>query len=123
VGGGFYDRPNAPAAGTIPSAFSQQDFLNGLFPASAFPKPAPGQNGTLGRNTFRGPGYITLDTSIARSLKLSESTSVQLRLEAFNALNNVNLYLPTADLSLPIFGKSTQAFDPRNVQISLRFAF
>lgn len=66
---------------------------------------------------------MTLDLSTARSLKLSESTSFQLRLEAFNALNKVSLYLPNADLSLPIFGKSTQAFDPRNVQVSLRFAF
>jgi len=123
VGGGFYDRPNAPAAGTIPRSFTQQDFLKGLFPASVFPKPAPGQNGTLGRNTFRGPGYTTLDASIARSLHLSESKSFQIRLEAFNALNKTNLYLPNADLSLPIFGKSTQAFEPRNVQVSLRFAF
>jgi AhpD family alkylhydroperoxidase len=33
VGGGFYDRPNAPAPGVIKASFSKQDFLNGLFPA------------------------------------------------------------------------------------------
>lgn len=123
VGGGFYDRPNAPLPGTIPTSFSQQDFLTGLFPTSAFPAPAPGTDGSLGRNTFRGPHYVTLDAALARTFKLSESKSIQARLEAFNALNNVNLYLPNADLSLGNFGKSTQAFDPRNVQVSVRFAF
>jgi hypothetical protein len=123
VGGGFYDRPNAPAPGTIPTSFSQQNFLTGLFPANAFPRPAAGTDGSLGRNTFRGPHYVTLDASLARSFKFAESKSIQLRLEAFNALNNVNLYLPNADMSLANFGKSTQAFDSRNVQVSVRFAF
>ena len=43
------------------------DFLNGLFNPAIFQKPAPGTNGTLGRNTFRGPGYRTLDLSLTRS--------------------------------------------------------
>jgi len=123
VGGGFYDRPNAPAPGVVPNSFSQQDFLRGLFPASAFPRPAPGRNGNLGRNTFRGPRYLTLDASLTRAVRLGESKSLQLRLDAFNALNNVNLFLPNADLSLPTFGKSTQAFDPRNLQAGVRFMF
>lgn len=123
VGGGFYDRPNAPAPGVIPSSFSQQDFLRGLFPASAFSAPTPGQNGSLGRNTFRGPHYVTLDLALSRSINITESKKLRLRLEAFNALNNVNLYLPNADMSVGNFGKSTQAFEPRNLQVSVRFAF
>ena len=123
MGGGFYDRPNAPAPGTIKSSFSQQDFLAGLFPASAFPAPAPGQSGTLGRNTFRGPRYITTDLSLARNFAVTEGKQLQLRIEAFNALNNVNLYLPNADLSLGNFGKSTQAYDARTLQIGARFIF
>lgn len=123
VGGGFYDRPNAPAPGGIASSFSQQDFLNGLFPANAFPTPTPGQNGTLGRNTFRGPRYVTLDFALSRNFNIKESMKLQFRLEAFNALNNVNLFLPNADMSIGNFGKSTQAFEPRNLQGSVRFSF
>lgn len=123
VGGGFYDRPDAPAPGTTKSSFDKQDFLNGLFPASAFPAPAPGQSGTLGRNTFRGPRYMTVDLSLARSFAVMEGKQIQLRVEAFNALNNVNLYLPNADLSLGNFGKSTQAYDARTLQIGARFIF
>jgi len=35
----------------------------------------------------------------------------------------VNLYLPNADLSLGNFGKSTQAFEARTLQIGARFIF
>lgn len=123
VGGGFYDRPNAPATGVIRTSFDKNDFLTGLFPASAFPAPTPGQSGSLGRNTFRGPNYATLDLSLGRSFAVWEATQLQLRFEAFNALNRVNLYLPNADLSLANFGKSTQAFDARTLQIGARFIF
>src|SRR5215213_7275206 len=122
VGGGFYDRPNAPVT-AINTNFSRQDFLNGLFPASAFPAPTPGTNGSLGRNTFRGPRYMTLDLSLSRQLSFGETKKLVLKLDAFNALNTVNLYLPNADLSLPTFGKSTQAFEPRTLQASVKFIF
>jgi hypothetical protein len=123
VGGGFYDRPDAPAAGAVPSHFSQADFLNGLFDASLFPKPAAGQNGTLGRNTFRGPRYMTLDLSLSRTITIKGTRQVQIRLDAYNALNTLNLFLPNADLSLANFGKSTQAFDARTIQIGTRLLF
>jgi hypothetical protein len=123
VGGGFYDRPDAPAAGAVKSSFSKQDFLDGLFDASIFPKPLPGHDGTLGRNTFRGPRFVTVDMSLTRSFAIRGERQLQLRLEAFNALNNVNLLLPNADLSLSSFGKSTQAFEARTLQAGIRFSF
>jgi hypothetical protein len=123
VGGGFYDRPNAPAAGAITTSFDKQAFLSGLFPANIFPAPTAGTSGTLGRNTFRGPKYATIDLSLGRSFVVMEGKQLQLRFEAFNALNNVNLYLPNADLSLGNFGKSTQAFEARTMQIGARFIF
>ena len=50
------DRPNAPAGTVKQSGWSQEEYLAGIFQASDFPKPAPGQNGNLARNAFRGPG-------------------------------------------------------------------
>jgi hypothetical protein len=134
VGGGFYDRPDAPAPGTYDDSWDRQDFLSGLFDPSIFPRPAPGQNGTLGRNTFRGPRYTTVDLAVARSFVIAGEREIQLRLEAFNVLNTVNLYLPNSDLSLALqpdgtfskssaFGKSTQAFEPRVLQAAIKFSF
>jgi hypothetical protein len=123
VGGGFYDRPNAPAPGSYRTDWSTDDFLNGLFDASIFPKPAPGTNGTLGRNTFRGPDYRTVDLNVTRSLSIGGHRQLQVRADIFNALNRLNLLLPNADLSLSNFGKSTQAFDARVVQLGVRVLF
>ena len=123
VGGGFYDRPNAPAPGAIKSSFSQHDFITGLFPASAFPTPAIGTSGNLGRNTFRGPHQINADVAIMRAFRIQEQKQLQARFEAFNVLNKVNLYLPVTDLSVATFGTSVKAFDPRTLQASIKFIF
>ncbi|MFZ4986306.1 MAG: TonB-dependent receptor domain-containing protein [Blastocatellia bacterium] len=123
VGGGFYDRPHAPTSGAVGSSFGRRDFLSGLFPASAFPAPAPGENGALGRNTFRGPNFTSLELSLSRGFALYDRTQLEIRFEAFNALNNVNLFLPNSDLSLASFGRSTQAHDARTLQCSLRLSF
>lgn len=69
-----------------------------------------------------------------KGFKVLGERSLELRLEAFNALNRVNLFLPNTDLSLALlpdgsfsrssaFGKSTQAFDSRNLQLGVRFIF
>lgn len=133
VGGGFYDRPNAPR--DSPGSFTRQQYLDGLFSPTIFPAPAFGQPGNLGRNTFRGSPFGTLDLAVARNFNIrSEVRKLQFRIEAFNVTNHVNLYLPNADLSLALradgtfspnslFGKSTQAFDARAVQASIRFLF
>ncbi|MEO8659893.1 MAG: TonB-dependent receptor [Bryobacteraceae bacterium] len=134
VGGGYYDRPDAPAAGAVPSSFSKSDYLNGLFSPTVFPAPARGTNGNLGRDTFRGPHQITNDVSLARAFRVTETIRLQFRAEGFNVLNAVNLALPNSDLSLALrpdktfsttsaFGKSTTAFDPRVLQMSIRVSF
>jgi ABC-type uncharacterized transport system ATPase subunit len=64
-----------------------------------------------------------VDLSLARSFTVLEGKQIQIRFEAFNAFNNVNLYLPNADLSLSNFGKSNQAFEARTLQIGARFIF
>jgi hypothetical protein len=69
-----------------------------------------------------------------RAFVIRDRTQLQFRMEAFNVLNKVNLYLPNTDLSLALkpngtysttslFGKSSQAFDPRTLQASLKLSF
>src|SRR5262249_52643024 len=55
--GFYYDYPNAPSFGGYKGGFTRQQYLSGIFPASAFGTPAPGQDGTLGRNMYFGPHY------------------------------------------------------------------
>jgi hypothetical protein len=121
-----FDRPNTPSFGDSRSG-SDDDFLNGIFTASEFPVPGLGQNGTLGRNTFRGPSYFNVDLALVKTIHTpfftSRGADLQLRVESFNLFNTVNLANPIGDLSNPNFGKSTAALPGRIVQFGVRFQF
>ena len=63
------------------------------FPTISFPTPCLGCVGNLGRNTFVGPGYVNLDTSLFKTFRLSDRFRLQFRAEAFNILNHTNFQL------------------------------
>jgi hypothetical protein len=117
------DRPNAPLSHLPSGGFSNAQYLNGIFPTSAFPLPTPGTDGNLGRNVFTGPGFREVDMSVAKQFAIAERVRVQVRIEAFNALNHVNLNAPSTDLSSANFGKSTSTLIPRQFQAGLRLSF
>jgi hypothetical protein len=117
------DRPNAPAAGVKQSGWERSEFQSGIFRVSDFPLPQPGTNGYLGRNTYRGPGYAQVDLSLSKAFAFTERISSQLRLDAFNAFNRVNLNNPTLDLTSNNFGRSTSSLTPRALQLGLRVMF
>jgi hypothetical protein len=121
-----YDFPNTPSFGNSLST-SRSNFIHGVFPASAFPIPTPGQEGNLGRNTFTGPGLANINASFSKSWSLPrfmrESASVQLRADIFNLFNRVNLFNPVSDLSNPLFGFSTTQDTPRSVQFGAKLSF
>jgi hypothetical protein len=55
------------------------------------------QYGNAGRNTLIGPGLISLDFSLFKTIplkKISESSDVQFRMECFNCTNRINLSPP-----------------------------
>jgi Carboxypeptidase regulatory-like domain/TonB dependent receptor len=121
------DRPNVPSFGDSKSGLSNDDFLTGIFAASDFPIPAPGQPGTLGRNTFRGPRYFNVDLLLARIIRTpwlnGTDGDLQLRLETFNLFNTLNLSNPDNNMINATFGRSTSAQPGRIVQFSTRFSF
>jgi hypothetical protein len=117
------DRPNAPAAGFQTGGWERSAFLTGIFRAADFTIPQRGNDGTLGRNTFRGPGYAQVDLALSKNFRISERVHSQLRLDSFNAFNRVNLNNPSTDLTSNNFGKSTSAATPRAYQAGLRVTF
>jgi hypothetical protein len=120
------DRPNTPSFGSL-SGLSNDNFLAGIFKASDFPTPAPGTQGNLSRNAFRGPRYFNVDLSMIKSFKfpfvVGPGADAQFRIEAFNVLNNTNLNPPESNLTSTLFGRSTSALAGRIVQFSGRFTF
>ena len=79
--------------------------------------------GTLGRNHLRGPGYTNLDFEIAKTTKLTERVNMQLRAEMFNALNHAEFKAPDAKITDTLFGQITSTYDPRIIQLAVRFQF
>jgi len=117
------DRPNAPASGVKTSGWTTQEFLNGIFKTSDFSKPAAGQNGTLVRNAYRGPGYVDFSFSMQKRFQLNSRASVEVRMDVFNVFNRVNLDNPSSDLSSANFGKSTSQLATRAGQLGIRLRF
>src|SRR6185369_9335445 len=58
------------------------------FAGQVFFNPAPGTTGTLQRNWFSGPSTWTLDTKVAKTTRVSERQSIELRLVASNVFNH-----------------------------------
>jgi Carboxypeptidase regulatory-like domain/TonB dependent receptor len=117
------DRPNAPTTMVQTVGFSKQQFLTGVLPASVFPAPGLGMDGNLGRDVFRGPGFLQVDLAADKNFKIGERISATLRGEALNALNRTNLQNPSMDLNSVNFGKSTGQYTARLFEVSLRIRF
>ncbi|MBV8896770.1 MAG: hypothetical protein JO051_09675, partial [Acidobacteriaceae bacterium] len=122
-----YDVPNAPSFGNHLSGQSKRNFLNGLFPASAFPAPPLGQEGSLGRNTFDQPGLANVNATLTRSFDtkwfFSEKLHIQLQAEVYDLFNRVNLTSVTGDLSSSLFGHATNQLPARSLQLHIRASF
>jgi len=59
-----------------------------------YARPAAGTFGNLGRDTLVSPGLWNSDLAIAKNFNLTERVHFQLRAEAYNAFNHVNLGFP-----------------------------
>src|SRR5262249_29967239 len=80
------------ASAVYPSHQTADNWING----SAFAVAAPGTYGNLGYNVFKGPHTVQLNMAASRTFSIREKQSVQIRAEAFNLPNHVNLATPGA---------------------------
>jgi len=140
--GVFSDRPNPTRALGRKPGSSPRNFSDGVFGSvtSFSPLFAPAGAGNisqLGRNTFRGPGFATVDGSLMKIFRTPwftrDNGAIEFRAEFFNLLNRVNLRAPgnslgtyntaTGQWSNVNFGRSTLAFEGRQIQFALKFRF
>jgi hypothetical protein len=52
--------------------------------------PKPGTQGNLGQSTFEMPGTFRFDANLSKNFKLTETKSLQFRMDATNVLNHPN---------------------------------
>jgi hypothetical protein len=67
---------------------------NQWFNPNAFLVPLAGTFGNVGRDSFRGPGLVDVDTSFFKRFQISERYTLQFRAELFNILNQANFAYP-----------------------------
>jgi hypothetical protein len=112
-----------PAAGAPET--SSQWFLPNCFSAPVSPFVA----GTAPRTlpNLRADGAFDIDFSIFKNFFIGEGRNLQIRAEAFNLTNSVQLGLPNArwnPIDLSTFGSvTTAASSPRQLQFAARFTF
>ena len=122
------DRPDAPAQG-LPASFSKSDWLNGPLKAAMFPLPDPAspRPGNLSRDTFRRPGFANIDVAAVKEFPLflsgSERGRFQIRAEAFNMMNRLNISGVENRINNARFGFPTSAFQNRIIQFAVKFVY
>ncbi len=95
-----------------------------------FSFPAAGEYGNSGRNSFRGPGFFSMDLSVVKRIPIHEAIRITFRAEAYNALNRANFGTPGNSIVTPTtFGRLSSVVNAntgtgaRVMQMALRFEF
>jgi outer membrane receptor protein involved in Fe transport len=125
----------APAAGRMANGadsytvydFSQiniGEYVNPIYGDSDWgPFPA----NMTGRNAFKAPGTWDLDLGMYKNVRITESKSLQLRLEAYNASNHANFSVNAGGAYIDVPGGSSIVSGSynghRNVQLGAKFIF
>ena len=118
LGFGSNDRPNL-----VGNPSTSNPGPNQWFNTSAFALPAYGTFGTAGRNILEGPGYQNVNLAVLKQLRITSTARLQLRAEAFNLLNRVNLDLPDNFFGSSTFGRVLSAQSSRHIQFGARLMF
>jgi hypothetical protein len=93
------------------------------FNVDAFEAPA-NQFGNAGRNILRAPAFWNADFGLQKNVPLGQGRQLQLKVEAFNVFNHINLGDPDVAIDEPTAGLITSMSGrPRQLQFGLRFAF
>jgi hypothetical protein len=126
-------------------AFTQRNFSNGracvlaaCFASADFVQPSTDFMGDVGRNAFRGPGFLGGDLSVKKNFAVTERMTFQIGLSAYNWFNHANYGSPYPNTNAPFFGKvafmqftptspygafAAAATDQRIAQITGKFMF
>jgi hypothetical protein len=126
------------ATAVYPANQTSNNWIN----RAAFSAAAPGTYGNVAYNSFKGPHTVQLNMAVSRTFAIREKSSIQVRAEAFNLPNHVNLATPGAggvggigravSLTAPNFSQITSdisgnsglnAGDYRIIQFAMKLIF
>jgi len=93
------------------------------FQGQVFFNPGAGTLGVLQRRLFDGPSIFSLDMSALKAVKITERQTLELRMDAFNALNHPTFFAGDQNINSPTFGVVSGDFGSRVVQFGLHYRF
>jgi hypothetical protein len=129
--GGGGDRPNFgggceltvdPDTGDLrtfrdPGCFDVPRGTNGLPIANSL------GNGSIGRNTYRGPGFTNTDLSLSKRFRFGGDHVLLLRVDALNVFNHDNVGNPVSNMSSASYGLNTNDWGERTLTLGVKYSF
>jgi len=117
--GTFTERPNRvftqPLKGT--------GKIKGFFNTAAFTAPASGQYGTASQGSIEGPGTVSINAALSRTVQLGGTHSFEARLQTTNVFNTVQYSGINVNESSATFGQVTSAAGMRTLLVVARYRF
>lgn len=110
------DLTGAPIALASPTVL---DWFN----TAAFVAPPSGQFGDARRNIITGPGQLTFDMAVSKTLLAHDIRALELRLAANNVFNRPQFTAIDAVLNSPTFGQVINVGAMRRVSLTARYRF
>src|SRR5213080_5211464 len=92
-------------------------------PGPTCANPAGSAFGDAGRNIIEGPGQVTLDMAINKTITIRESRALDLRLSASNVFNNAHFTSINTVVNSLAFGEVTGTGSMRRLTMTARFRF
>jgi hypothetical protein len=96
--------------------------LENWFNKNAFVAPA-GTYGTASRYSIPGPGTITINTSLSKTVRFSETRTFEMRATASNPFNTVQYSGVDTSLGSGTYGQVTSAAGMRQFTFNARYRF
>jgi hypothetical protein len=97
-----------------PAAYSEP-VSNSAYPCEVF--------GNAARNSIAGPGTITNNMALSKTMNLGETRSMEIRATMNNAFNTVQYSGVDTNVASPTFGQVTSVGAMRSFQFTARFRF
>jgi hypothetical protein len=118
AGGTYTLRPDRVFTQAIAGSGQLKSFFN----TAAFVKPANGF-GTASRNSIEGPGTVSTNASLSRTVPLGDTRSFEARVTATNVFNTVQYSGINTTVNSANYGQVTSAASMRAVQVQARYRF
>jgi hypothetical protein len=94
------------------------------YPGEIFSNPGAGTVGALQRRLFDGPWTFNIDMNLAKNIRITEKRTLELRMDAYNALNHTTFWVGDQNINSPTFGViGSTFFNPRVMEFGLYYKF